>query len=189
MIFPDDYEVFSFSMGYDPAEVQRFIESGKRAVGGYLERRSNMYLAPQYQNKRNIHMGIDFWAPAGEPVYAAFHGEVAYTRNNSEEGNYGPTVVLKQTAGNKLIYALYGHLSEESLEHVKPGQLVEPGAVVGWLGTPEENGNWPPHLHYQLSYDDPGEADMPGVVSPEEAENAIEVYPDPRQFIGDIYRD
>ncbi|MCC5941424.1 MAG: peptidoglycan DD-metalloendopeptidase family protein [Balneolaceae bacterium] len=187
MIFPDDYEVFDFSKGYDPKQVQQFIENGKRAVGGYLERRRNMYLAPQYQNKRNIHMGIDFWAPAGEAVYAAFPGEVVYVRNNAETGNYGPTVVLKQAAGENELFALYGHLSVKSLEYSKPGKIVEPGDIVGWLGTYKENGEWPPHLHYQLSINDPEEADMPGVVSPEEAEKASSIYPDPRNFIGPIY--
>ncbi len=187
MILPEKYEVFDLSETYDPDLIEKFIISGKRAVGGYLENRKNMYLAPQYQNKRNVHMGIDFWAPAGEPVYAAFTGEVVYTRNNAETGNYGPTIVLRQIAGEMEMFALYGHLSVDSLTQSSVGQKVNPGDIIGWLGNYDENGKWPPHLHYQVSFEDPGEADMPGVVSPDDVKKAAKLYPDPRIFIGDIY--
>lgn len=187
MILPEKYEVFDLSETYNPELIKKFIKSGKRAVGGYLENRKNMYLAPQYQNKRNVHMGIDFWAPAGEPVYAGFPGEVVYTQNNNESGNYGATVVLRQIVGEVEIFALYGHLSLNSLTKSKVGQQVKPGDIIGWLGSFDENGNWPPHLHYQVSYDDPGEADMPGVVSPDEVKKAEKKYPDPRRFLGPLY--
>ena len=187
MVLPEKYEVFDLSETYNPDLITKFIESGKRAVGGYLENRKNMYLAPQYQNKRSVHMGIDFWAPAGEPVYAAFPGEVVYARNNNESGNYGPTVVLRQIVGDFEIFTLYGHLSLHSLTKSKIEQEVKPGDVIGWLGNFDENGNWPPHLHYQVSFEDPGEADMPGVVSPENLEKAARKFPDPRLFIGSVY--
>ncbi len=187
MVFPDDYEVFDFSEGFNPKQVQQFIDSGKRAVGGYLEKRKNMYVAPQYQNRRNVHMGIDFWAPAEEPVYTPFPGVVAYTRNNAQMGNYGPTIVLQHVIDGVKIFALYGHLSAHSLEELQAGDTLQAGDVVGRLGNFNENGKWPPHLHYQLSILDPGEADMPGVVSEDEAEKASVIYPDPRLFIGQLY--
>jgi murein DD-endopeptidase MepM/ murein hydrolase activator NlpD len=181
------YEVFDLSKGYNPKKITEFIKKGGRAVGGYNEKRSNMYLASHFQNTRNVHMGIDFWAPAGEPVFAALNGEVAYAGNHAAEGNYGATIVLKHEIGNSGFYALYGHLSLKSLEVSIPGKKVLTGETIGWLGAPAENGNWPPHLHYQLSWKDPGQADMPGVVSLENREEAVRTYPDPRKLLGEIY--
>lgn len=187
MILPDECEIFDFSKEYNPRKITEFINNGGRAVGGYLEKRVNMYVAPQYQNQRNIHLGIDFWGPAGEPVFAPFAGKVAYMDNHEQEGNYGPAIVLKHSFSGKPVYALYGHLSLKSLENLKTGRSVKAGDVVGWLGNESENGNWPPHLHYQMSFLDPGKADMPGVVDEKEANKAIKIYPDPRFFIGEIY--
>lgn len=187
MNLPDEFEVFDFSNGYDPEVMSRFVQSGGWGVGGYSEKRENMYLAPQYESRRNIHMGIDIWAAAGEPVFAPIAGEIAYLANHDQEGNYGGTLVLKHTLNGEIYFALYGHLSPESISHLKPGMKVEAGEKVGELGAEEENGNWPPHLHYQISIEDPGEADMPGVVSDEEHEEALKVYPDPRILLGEIY--
>jgi murein DD-endopeptidase MepM/ murein hydrolase activator NlpD len=187
MNLPDDYEVFDFSEGYDPDQMTRFVKRGGWGVGGYSEKRKNMYLAPQYENRRNIHMGIDVWAKAGEPVFAPLDGEVAYVADHAQEGNYGGTLVLKHRIESSTYYALYGHLSPSSLLHLKPGKNVDAGEKVGELGSEKVNGNWPPHLHYQISIKDPEEADMPGVVSDEEHEEALKIYPDPRILIGKIY--
>lgn len=186
---PEQYTVLSFTDGYNARKMREFIKKGGWGVGGYLEKRPGMYLAPQYENRRNIHMGIDIWAPAGEPVYAPLDGTVAYTANHNEEGNYGTTVVLKHFLANhqRDIFALYGHLSVGTLERLDQGHFLERGNLVGWLGVETENGNWPPHLHYQLSWHDPGKADMPGVVSDEELSEAKKLYPDPRIILGDIY--
>lgn len=187
MDLPEEYEIFDFSNGYDPQIMSRFVENGGWGIGGYSEKRQKMYLAPQYENRRNIHMGIDIWAAAGEPVYAPLEGEVAYIADHNQDGNYGGTLVLKHKVNGQIYYALYGHLSPDSILHLTPGQEVEEGEKVGELGDEKENGNWPPHLHYQISIKDPGEADMPGVVSDEEHEEALEIYPDPRILLGEIY--
>jgi len=85
------------------------------------------------------------------------------------------------------MFALYGHLSKKSLERNEVEAAVEAGEVIGWLGSSDENGNWPPHLHYQISVKDPGEADMPGVVAEDEVEEASKLYPDPRMILGAVY--
>lgn len=180
-------DVFDFTNGYDTESINKFIKQGGRAVGGYNENRKEMYLAPQYQNKRNIHMGIDFWAPAGKPVYAALDGLIAYKAFHNQAGNYGATIVLKHQWEGEDLFALYGHLSLTSLKKAEPGSPVKAGDEVGWLGDESENGEWPPHLHYQLSRKDPGEADMPGVVSKDEREKALKIYPDPRIILGHVY--
>lgn len=184
---PEGAERLDLSTGYDPEKINDFINRGGRAAGGYNEKRPGMYLAPHFENLRDIHVGIDFWAPAGEEVFAMTDGEVAYTANHAADGNYGGTVILKHRIEGKVLYALYGHLSLKSLDKSLPGLAVSAGDVVGWLGSPSENGNWPPHLHFQLSYQDPGKADMPGVVSDSDREDALNIYPDPRMLLGPVY--
>lgn len=185
--FPENAEIFDLSKGYDTDFINKFIKKGGRAAGGYNENRTDMYLAPQYENRRNIHMGVDFWAPAGEPVYSAVNGIVAYKAFHNQPGNYGATIVLQHEWEGNDLFALYGHLSLKSLDEANPGSVVKAGDIVGWLGDEPENGNWPPHLHYQLSRKDPGEADMPGVVSKKERAAALKIYPDPRMILGPVY--
>jgi len=183
MKLPEDSPVPDFSKGFDPL----LLKDGTWGVGGYAERRPGMYTAPQYQNRRYIHMGIDYWAPAGDPVFAALDGVVAYMANHQQTGNYGPTIVLRHKVDNKSFYALHGHLSKESLNYISGGQLIKRGEQFATLGNPSENGEWHPHLHYQVGIEDPGEADMPGVVSEKDLEKAMELYPDPRSLLGNIY--
>lgn len=51
-----------------------------------------------------------------------------------------------------MFYTLYGHLAAESLAEgrLRVGDVVEQGALVGWLGRSTENGGWPPHVHFQV---------------------------------------
>jgi murein DD-endopeptidase MepM/ murein hydrolase activator NlpD len=180
---PDDRFVFDFTDGYDP----EFIRQKEWGIGKYNEKRANMYVAPQYNNERNIHMGIDIWAKAGEPVFSFYEGTVAYKQDNNQQGNYGPTIVLRYKIDGTVLYALYGHLSRASLQMLSFGEIVRKGQRIGELGQEEVNGGWIPHLHFQLSLEDPGEADMPGVVSADDREQALQTYPDPRIVLRNLY--
>ncbi len=183
MDYPDELYVFDLSDTYDPD----LIASKGWGVGRYNELRRQMYLAPQYKGERNIHMGIDIWGPAGEAVYAFYDGEVVYMEDHDQKGNYGPTIVTRHMLNDKPLYALHGHLSRDSLGRVEIGQKVAGGEEFAAIGKEEENGGWVPHLHFQLSVDDPGEADMPGVVSSDRRKEALEKFPDPRFVLGPLY--
>ncbi|MDZ7690696.1 MAG: peptidoglycan DD-metalloendopeptidase family protein [Balneolaceae bacterium] len=159
--YDGEWRVFDFTKGYDPGKI-REITWG---IGRYDEKRLGMYVAPHYKNSRNIHIGIDFWTPAEEPVYVFYDGEVAYFRDNSREGDYGPTIITKHHLNGTSLFALHGHLSRESLAGLEEGQPVKKGQQIAMVGTKDENGGWEPHLHFQLSVEDPGQADMPGVVA------------------------
>ncbi len=187
MNLPAETKIFDFRQSYNPKRMTDFTLSGNWGIGGYLEKRANMYLAPQYGNRRNVHMGIDIWANEGEPVFSPIPGKIAYKAYHGEDGNYGATIVLKHQIDGRDLFALYGHLSKKSLEQYNVDGNVEAGDIIGWLGSSNENGNWPPHLHYQISIKDPGEADMPGVVAEEEVEVAAKLYPDPRILLGAVY--
>lgn len=179
---PENIPEVNFSNGFEPAQ----LLDRTWGIGGYKERRKGMYTAPQYKNERNIHMGVDIWAPAGRPVYSIYNGRVAYVKNHRQEGNYGPMIIVHYEIGDIDLYALYGHLSKNSLEYVFEGYDVKKGECIGELGQKEENGGWHPHLHFQLSLQDPGEPDMPGVVAEDELEAALKTYPDPIIVLGTI---
>lgn len=178
-----EWKVLDLTDGYDI----RDSSSELRGIGRYNEKRKNMYTTPLFEGGRNIHIGIDLWAPAGEPVYAFFDGEIAYAEDNNEEGNYGPTIVTRHLFNETELFALYGHLSRTSLKKITTGQNIAKGEKLAELGGPEENGGWAPHLHFQLSLKDPGKADMPGVVAEENRDEALQTYPDPRLVLGELY--
>lgn len=180
---PTEFYVFDFTRGYDEA----FIRKQGWGIGRYNEDRANMYDTPLFGGRRNIHMGIDIWAPAGKPVFSFWEGTVAYKQENDNDGDYGPTIVIKYHLDDENLFALYGHLSRESLEMVEVGEKISKGQQIATLGSEKVNGGWAPHLHFQLSVDDPGEADMPGVVAEEDREKALAKYPDPRMVLGDLY--
>ncbi|MCW9705951.1 peptidoglycan DD-metalloendopeptidase family protein [Fodinibius salsisoli] len=186
MDYPDDPEemyLFDFTEGYNP----EFIRSKKWGIGRYNEKRKEMYVAPHYKSSRDIHMGIDIWTEAGASVYSFADGKVVYMKDNNQPGDYGPTIVIKYTIDSTEVFALYGHLTRASLQQVSVGEQVQKGQHIADLGSEEVNGGWVPHLHFQLSIEDPGKADMPGVVSDEGHEQALGIYPDPRIILGQLY--
>jgi 4-aminobutyrate aminotransferase-like enzyme/Ser/Thr protein kinase RdoA (MazF antagonist) len=165
----------------------RFSEGRKLLVGGYQEPRA-FYSTAAYQKEgnagpeyRTIHLGIDVWLPAHTPLHAPFAGEVFSAFDNAGDKDYGPTILLKHNIGpGKYFFTLYGHLSRASLDVVKTGQRVEAGQLIGYLGAPEENGNWPPHLHFQIMLDMLGnDHDFPGVGFPAHREIWKSICPDP----------
>ena len=85
------------------------------------------------------HMGIDIAAPSGTPILAAVDGIVIIA---SREAEYGRLVCLDHGHGYT---TMYGHLKDI---HVKPGDRVQAGQILGTVGT---SGNTTgPHLHYEV---------------------------------------
>jgi murein DD-endopeptidase MepM/ murein hydrolase activator NlpD len=127
----------------------------KAAYGGYLEKR-NLYTRSSYfgtessPSQRNIHLGLDIWAPAGTTVYSPISGRVHSQNDNKNFGDYGPTIILEHKIANLRFYSLFGHLSKASLNRYKVGDTVRSSQPLAHLGAPDVNGNYPPHLHYQL---------------------------------------
>lgn len=183
--YPEPIPVFDFTSSYDPEAVR----ARGWGIGGYNERRvQSMYNnADLYDEARCIHMGVDIWGPAGTAVHAFTDGEVYAVEHHDAPRNYGPTVITQQQVDGETLWALHGHLSVETLDHVAPGQTVRRGEVIGWFGSPDENGGWPPHLHFQLSRTAPADGDMPGVVAPSDRAKALTIYPDPRRVLGDVF--
>ncbi len=158
-------------------------------VGGYNEERA-IYSGPAFEPEngeeaRTVHLGIDIFAPAGTPVFAPLEGQVHSFQDNANPKDYGPTIVLEHAVTSKLtFYTLYGHLSRESLEGLVVGQTFGTGQQIATLGAPTVNGDWPPHLHFQIILDTLGKrGDFPGVCKKSERADWLQLCPDPASLL------
>ncbi|MDC6352364.1 aminotransferase class III-fold pyridoxal phosphate-dependent enzyme [Zeaxanthinibacter sp. PT1] len=129
---------------------------GSIPAGGYLEPRP-LYTSGEYdktgnygRESRTIHLGIDFWLPAGTPVHALWDGEVVTAVNDEGDKEYGGLVILKHHKEGITFYTLHGHLTIAGATRHKPGDVIRAGEEIALLGNYPENGNWAPHLHFQL---------------------------------------
>ena len=131
---------------------------------------------------RTIHLGVDVFCAAGTPVYAPMDGVVESVANNDSELDYGPMLIIRHGEENGL-RTLYGHLSLDTLEWVREGQSVVAGERIAGVGEPPTNGNWPPHLHFQVINDllDLG-TDFPGVARKSEQQYWLELSPSPARY-------
>ena len=132
--------------------------------GGYLEKRSIYSKSDLYMENRDMHLGIDIWSSAHTPIHAPMDAVVHMTHNNAGFGNYGPTVILRHEINGLDFFTLYGHLTTQSLDKLQKGQNIRVGDPFAWIGEESENGNWPPHLHFQIIVEAlTEENDYPGV--------------------------
>ena len=137
-------------------------------------------------DRRTIHIGVDLFLPSGTLVRAPLQGIVESVQENSGHLDYGPTVILRhEPASGIRFYTLYGHLHRAVLNQLAPGDTVGAGQTFAALGTFQENGNWPPHLHFQIISDLLGmSGDFPGVAPPDERDVWTALCPDPNLILG-----
>ena len=128
-------------------------------IGLYGEDR-DIYQAGQFTSaatpeNRTIHLGLDIFIDAHEPLYSPLPGRVHSVVDNDFPLDYGPTIILEHKAGETgaNFYTLYGHLSRTALELLEHGQQIEAGQLIGHVGEFQVNGGWPPHLHFQIMTD------------------------------------
>ena len=157
--------------------------------GGYLEDRAiykkSVHFGGDDINSRTIHLGVDIWCKAGEPVFAPCDAVVHSFKNNNNFGDYGATIILKHTIDNVDFYTLYGHLSLKSLENIKVNDVIKQSEKFAELGNESENGNWPPHLHFQIINDIEGKfGDYPGVCSFKEIDKYSANCINPKYILG-----
>lgn len=156
-------------------------------IGGYDENRVIYRQRDHFtnqENARSIHLGIDIWAEAGELIYAPLNGIIHSFAFNNNPGDYGPTIILKHELKEIEFYTLYGHLSLESLDGLYEGKQFAAGEKIAAIGNFPENGDWPPHLHFQVvSEIGKYKGDFPGVSSIENRENFLRSCPDPNLIL------
>lgn len=90
-------------------------------------------------NTKQFHNGVDFAAPKGTPIYAAYDGEVVAATYSSTMGNY---VMIDHGSS---LYTIYMHASKL---YVSKGDVVVKGEKIAGVGsTGRSTGN---HLHFSV---------------------------------------
>uniref|UniRef100_B1XVT5 Peptidase M23 n=1 Tax=Polynucleobacter necessarius subsp. necessarius (strain STIR1) TaxID=452638 RepID=B1XVT5_POLNS len=97
--------------------------------------------APATKQRYRAHMGIDYSAPIGTPVFSVTNGRVAHI---GYSGAFGNLIVLEHP-GNYHTY--YAHLSNYNVE-LELGNEVRRGLEVGYVGSTGRSTG--PHLHFEL---------------------------------------
>jgi 4-aminobutyrate aminotransferase-like enzyme len=135
--------------------------------------------------RRTVHLAIDVFLAAGAPLFAPLDGVVAFAKDNAARLDYGPTVILRhEPPGAPPFFTLYGHLTRDSLARVTPGDRVAKGALVGRVGPAPENGDWPPHVHFQIVLDMlERDGEFPGVAAHSQRAVWLSLSPDPNLIL------
>lgn len=125
---------YSFNITFQPS--LSFPVSGmtSKAVGSFFG-------DPRDGGVRS-HKGVDIFAPKGTPVVAASPGVVG-RKTNSKLG--GKVVWLNSLKKGFTQY--YAHLDSQA---VRPGQRVEVGDTLGFVGNTGNARYTPPHLHFSI---------------------------------------
>lgn len=159
-------------------------------VGLWHERR-NIYRGEMFRSIlldnmfRDLHLGIDIFLDALEPLYAPLSGVVVDRGYGPEPLDYGGVILLKHTPEPGVeFYTLWGHLDPDSISGWAVGDEIAAGTLFARLGDRLVNGGWLPHLHFQVStirYDKATE--MPGVGEAPLKDLWAELYPDPAEVL------
>nr|WP_250888847.1 M23 family metallopeptidase [Mesorhizobium sp. dw_380] len=88
-----------------------------------------------------IHKGVDWAAPVGTPIAAAFDGEITF---QGDGGSYGNLVKISHGNGRETRYA---HMQKFAIE-AGVGTKVKAGDIIGYIGTTGLSTG--PHLHFEL---------------------------------------
>jgi murein DD-endopeptidase MepM/ murein hydrolase activator NlpD len=99
--------------------------------------------SPTKQRYR-AHMGIDYAAPVGTPIFSVANGKVAHL---GYSGAFGNLIVLEHPGG---YHTYYAHLSNYNPE-LEVGNEVRRGLEIGYVGSTGRSTG--PHLHFELRKD------------------------------------
>ncbi|MFI5132300.1 MAG: peptidoglycan DD-metalloendopeptidase family protein [Chitinophagales bacterium] len=155
-------------------------------IGGYGEHREVYSKSKVFDAKapgeepRRFHLGIDIWGKPNTVVIAPLDGIVHSFGYHDQPGNYGAIIILSHQLQGKSFHTLYGHLSLNSIKNIQEGERISKGDQFADFGIPVENGQWPPHLHFQVINDLGGwSGDYPGVCRFSERAAYLDNCPDP----------
>ena len=87
------------------------------------------------------HEGVDWAAPVGTPIFAAFDGKIVF---QGEAGTYGNLVRIAHPDGRETRYA---HMQRFAMAS-GVGTEVRAGDVIGYVGTTGRSTG--PHLHFEV---------------------------------------
>lgn len=140
-----------YSIFYDQGDgLNYFDEKGNSLRKAFLKAPLNFTrISSRYTNRRfhpvlkryKAHLGTDYAAPRGTPIYTVGDGVVLEARYHGGNGNY---VKIKH---NATYTTQYLHMSKIA-RGIKPGKAVKQGEVIGYVGsTGLANG---PHLCFRF---------------------------------------
>lgn len=104
-----------------------------RVASGFGMRIHPIYGIPK------MHNGLDFTAPQGTPIYATGNGRVVEAGPGTGTGNH---VVINHGYGYETEYMHMVRIK------ARPGQQVQRGEVIGWVGS--TGASTGPHCHYEV---------------------------------------
>jgi len=129
---------------------QFYDDSGRAMQGGWLrtplryDRLSSRYNPRRFHPilRRTVpHLGVDYAAPTGTPVWAAADGRVTFGGRKGPNGNL---VVIRHGGGFETAYA---HLHRIK-GGIRPGKFVKQRELIGFVGSTGRSTG--PHLHFGL---------------------------------------
>ncbi len=129
---------------------QFYDATGRAMQGGWLrtplryERLSSRYNPQRFHpilKRRVPHLGVDYAAPTGTPVWAAGAGRVVFAGRKGANGNL---VIIQHPGGFETMYA---HLHRIK-SGIRPGKSVKQRELIGFVGSTGRSTG--PHLHFGL---------------------------------------
>jgi len=129
---------------------QFYDDSGRAMQGGWLrtplryDRLSSHFNPRRFHPilKRTVpHLGIDYAASTGTPVWAAADGRVKFAGRKGPNGNL---IMIRHGGGFETAYA---HLHRIK-SGIRPGKLVKQRELIGFVGSTGRSTG--PHLHFGL---------------------------------------
>jgi len=93
------------------------------------------------KQRYRTHMGIDYAAPSGTPIFSVANGRVTHIGYSGAFGN----LIILEHPGNYHTY--YAHLSNYNVE-LAVGNEVRRGFEIGYVGSTGRSTG--PHLHFEL---------------------------------------
>lgn len=130
----------------DVYDLEKFdIEIDELMMGenGFINPLEHFTITSHYGMRgAEFHRGIDLAANAGAPIFASEAGTVIKSEYHASWGN---VISIRHENG---LFTLYAH---QSVNVVEPGQVVQKGEVIGFVGSTGNSTG--PHLHFELSTD------------------------------------
>ena len=163
--------------------------SKKIGLGRYNEERSiytSENFIPKEKEARTIHLGNDLFVQANTPIHCPLDGVVYGFEDAKIELDYGPVIILQHEIKeyDLVFYTLYGHLSEDSLNGLSIGKKIHKGEIFCHVGNFPTNGNWPPHVHFQIINDILGNtSNFIGVSTKSQRQLWLSVCPNPNLIL------
>lgn len=146
----NDKTYYAFGFPDEDGKLRYYDLNGKSVQKQFLKaplRYSRISSGFSYNRKHPIlgivrpHLGIDYAAPTGTPVYAAADGKVRFA---GRKGGYGNIVILSHGSAYE---TWYGHLNAFG-RGIRSGKTVKQSDIIGTVGaTGLATG---PHLDYRM---------------------------------------